>query len=93
MEYNIRYIGYSGYTMEYIKYMGFRTYPNQFKHIVTDFAYFWRFGSYIFQNMVLIFSQKPIRRPPPILPTTILAIYSETKPRDHSHENRLEKLV
>ena len=56
MEYNIKYIPYSGYTMEYIKYMGFGTYPNQFKHIFMDSGHFWTFGSYIFQ--------KPIRRPP-----------------------------
>ena len=52
----MKYMGYSGYTMEYIKYMGFGTYPNQFKHIL--------WISDIFGDLVLIFSKKTIRRPP-----------------------------
>ena len=85
MEYNIKYMGYNGYTIKYIKYIGFGTHPNQFKHIFMDFGHFWRFGAYIFP--------KTNPSTPPKSPATILAIYSETKPRDHSHENRLEKLV
>ena len=61
MGYNIECMGYSGYTIEYIKYMGFGTHPNQFKYIFmdsghfreniknmfVDFAHFGTFGSYI----------------------------------------------
>ena len=47
MEYDIKYMGYSGYTIKYMKYIGFGTYPNQFKHIFVDFGHFGTFGSYI----------------------------------------------
>ena len=66
MECNTKYMGYSGYTIKYIKYMGFGTYPNQFKHIFMDFGHFWTFGSYIFQ--------KNNPSTPPILPAPDLAI-------------------
>ena len=37
MIYDIKYMGYSAYTIKYIKYIGFGTYPNQFKHIFYGF--------------------------------------------------------
>ena len=40
MEYNIKYIPYSGYTPKYIKYIGFGTHPNHFLYIFMDFGHF-----------------------------------------------------